>query len=98
MTALYAFVHIEKTAGRTVRAVLLRSFGAGHCEIRTPYAKRLPEVNDRRVAVTGDDLRKGRDASIDYFVAQYRTMLEENLEAYIANFDRYMNPAQNGSG
>lgn len=60
MTALYAFVHIEKTAGRTVRAVLLRSFGAGHCEIRTPYARREDESRDRRVAVTGDDLRKVR--------------------------------------
>ena len=53
-------MHIEKTAGRTVRAVLLRSFGSGHCEIRTPYAKREPEVDDRRVAVTGGDLRKVR--------------------------------------
>jgi hypothetical protein len=43
-----------------VRAVLLRSFGAGHCEIRTPYARREPEVDDRRVAVTGADLRKVR--------------------------------------
>lgn len=57
---MYAFVHIEKTAGRTVRAVLLRSFGAGHCEIRTPYAKREPEVDDRRVAVTAADLHKVR--------------------------------------
>jgi Sulfotransferase family len=57
---VYAFVHIEKTAGRTVRAVLLRSFGAGHCEIRTPYAKREPEADDRRVAVTAADLHKVR--------------------------------------
>jgi Sulfotransferase family len=57
---LYAFVHIEKTAGRTVRAVLLRSFGAGHCEIRTPYARREPELEDRRVHVTAADLRKVR--------------------------------------
>lgn len=57
---MYAFVHIEKTAGRTVRAVLLRSFGAGHCEIRTPYARREPELEDRRVHVTAADLRKVR--------------------------------------
>jgi len=53
-------VHIEKTAGRTVRAVLLRSFGAGHCEIRTPYARREDESGDHRVWVTSDDLRKVR--------------------------------------
>jgi hypothetical protein len=57
---VYAFTHIDKTAGRTVRAVLRRSFGAGHCEIRTPYARRPPDPNDRSVHVTGDDLRKVR--------------------------------------
>jgi hypothetical protein len=57
---MYAFTHIDKTAGRTVRAVLRRSFGAGHCEIRTPYARRPPDPNDRSVHVTGDDLRKVR--------------------------------------
>jgi hypothetical protein len=57
---LYAFTHIDKTAGRTVRAVLQRSFGAGHCEIRTPYARRPADRNDRSVHVTADDLRKVR--------------------------------------
>jgi hypothetical protein len=57
---LYAFAHIDKTAGRTVRAVLRRSFGAGHCEIRTPYARRPADPNDRSVGVTGDDLRRVR--------------------------------------
>lgn len=57
---MYAFTHIDKTAGRTVRAVLRRSFGAGHCEIRTPYARRPADPNDRSVHVTGDDLRKVR--------------------------------------
>lgn len=57
---MYAFAHIDKTAGRTVRAVLRRSFGAGHCEIRTPYARRPADRNDRSVGVTGDDLRRVR--------------------------------------
>ena len=57
---MYAFTHIDKTAGRTVRAVLRRSFGAGHCEIRTPYARRPADPNDRSVFVTGDDLRRVR--------------------------------------
>jgi len=57
---VYAFVHIEKTAGRTVRAVLLRSFGAGHCEIRTPYARRAAETDEHRVHVRAADLRKVR--------------------------------------
>jgi len=57
---MYAFTHIDKTAGRTVRAVLRRSFGAGHCEIRTPYARRAGDRHDRSVYVTGDDLRRVR--------------------------------------
>jgi hypothetical protein len=56
--SVYAFVHIEKTAGRTVRAVLSRSFGAGHCEIRTPYARRAGGRDDRSVYVTAADLRR----------------------------------------
>jgi hypothetical protein len=57
---VYAFVHIEKTAGRTVRAVLLRSFGAGHCEIRTPYGRRAAETDEHRVHVTASDLHRVR--------------------------------------
>jgi len=43
-----------------VRAVLLRSFGAGHCEIRTPYSRRAEERPDRHVHVTAADLRRVR--------------------------------------
>lgn len=57
---MYAFVHIDKTGGRTVRAILRNSLGTGHCEIRTPYAKRPPDPNDRSVHVTGEDLRRVR--------------------------------------
>jgi hypothetical protein len=57
---VYAFSHIDKTGGRTVRLVLQRSFGAGHCEIRTPYARRPVDRNDRSVFVTADDLRRVR--------------------------------------
>jgi len=57
---VYAFVHIDKTGGRTVRAVLRNSLGTGHCEIRTPYARRPADPNDRSVYVTGDDLRRVR--------------------------------------
>lgn len=43
-------------------------------------------------ADSDDDLRSGKGESIEYFVAQYRSMLEENLNAYIENFDRYLHP------
>ena len=31
-----------------------------------------------------------REKTIEYFTKQYRAMLEENLDDYIANFDQYM--------
>ena len=45
-------------------------------------------------AASGDDLRSGKAESVEYFVSQYRAMLEENLESYIENFDSYMRPVQ----
>lgn len=45
-------------------------------------------------ADSGDDLRSSMGETIEYFVAQYRSMLEENLNDYIGNFDRYMRPSE----
>jgi hypothetical protein len=53
-------VHVDKTGGRTVRATLRRSFGAGHCDIRTPYGRRVGDSLDRSVHITGADLRRVR--------------------------------------
>lgn len=38
------------------------------------------------------EMATGRDEAVAYFVAQYRQMLEENLDEYIASFERYMRP------
>lgn len=37
-----------------------------------------------------DDMKSKRDESIDFFVEQYRKMLVENIDDYIANYDKYM--------
>ena len=46
------------------------------------------------VSASGFDSAKemstARDEIIDYFSIQYRRMLEENLDNYIANFDKFM--------
>jgi hypothetical protein len=61
---MYAFVHIERTAGSTVNAILRRSFGTGHCDIRLPLASRRgdrPQHQlDRRVLVDAEGLRRVR--------------------------------------
>ena len=38
-----------------------------------------------------------RSETIDYFVREYRLMLEEHFDEYIANFERYMQLAKQGS-
>ena len=39
---------------------------------------------------TSDEMVAAREETIQYFMAEYRKMLEENLDDYIANFDKYM--------
>lgn len=39
---------------------------------------------------SGASMAEKRSETIEYFVREYRAMLEENLDDYIANFERYM--------
>ena len=39
-----------------------------------------------------EEMRAKRDETVKYFVDQYRTMLEENLDDYIEHFQKYMRP------
>ena len=48
-------------------------------------------------ADSGEDLQSHREESIEYFVAQYRKMLEENLDDYIANFAKFIQREGNGA-
>ena len=41
---------------------------------------------------SAESMRDGRLERIERYVAQYRTMLEENMDSYIRNFDDYMKP------
>ncbi|MBO6558809.1 MAG: DUF3144 domain-containing protein [Pseudomonadales bacterium] len=38
---------------------------------------------------TSNEMAAARQETINYFVAEYRKMLEENLDDYIENFDSY---------
>lgn len=40
------------------------------------------------------DMSAARAETVEYFIAQYRKMLEENLDDYIEHFAKYMKPAQ----
>jgi hypothetical protein len=39
---------------------------------------------------SAEELAGVREQAIEYFVAQYREMLTENLDQYIGNFDAFM--------
>lgn len=39
---------------------------------------------------SGPDLKRAKQETVDYFVKEYRAMLEENLDDYIEHFTRYM--------
>jgi hypothetical protein len=57
---MYAFVHIEKTAGSCLVTILRREFGARHCDIRLPLMKRRDDFRDQKVCVEAADLRRVR--------------------------------------
>ncbi len=55
---MYAFVHVEKTAGTTLNSILRRCFGSGHCDIRLPMSKRKGDLKKNRGLVDAADLRR----------------------------------------
>lgn len=41
---------------------------------------------------SAEELSNAKEEAIEYFVTEYRKMLEENLDDYIENFEAYMRP------
>jgi hypothetical protein len=41
---------------------------------------------------SGEELASVKDEALEYFLSEYRKMLEENLDEYIEHFDKYMKP------
>lgn len=41
-----------------------------------------------------EEMAASKQETLDYFVAEYRKMLEENLSDHIENFDSYMRPGE----
>ena len=38
----------------------------------------------------GEEMREKKKELLDYFIGQYSSMLEENVDNYIENYDLYM--------
>lgn len=43
---------------------------------------------------SGDEMAASKEETLEYFVTEYRKMLEENLDDYIENFESYMRPSE----
>ena len=41
---------------------------------------------------SSEELSEAKEETIEYFLAEYRKMLEENMDDYIENFDAYLHP------
>lgn len=41
-----------------------------------------------------EQMAEAKEETIDYFVAEYRKMLEANVDDYISNFDKYMHTGE----
>jgi hypothetical protein len=55
---MIAFVHINKTAGTTLKHILRQSFGAGHCDVRVwPHQSKEEREAGHRVICARDVLR-----------------------------------------
>ncbi len=42
-----------------------------------------------------EDMKKNKQETLEYFVSQYKIMLEENLDNYIENFSQFMKVKNN---
>jgi hypothetical protein len=42
---------------------------------------------------SGEELAKAKNEIVEYFVTEYRKMLEENFDDYVRNFEKYMKPS-----
>ncbi len=41
---------------------------------------------------SGQEMAEAKQETLEYFVSEFRKMLEENLDDYIENFESYMQP------
>lgn len=44
---------------------------------------------------SGREMADAKQETIEYFVNEYRKMLEENMDDYISNFEQYMQSREN---
>ncbi|QBB71711.1 DUF3144 domain-containing protein [Pseudolysobacter antarcticus] len=67
-----------------------KDIGRGKVSASLMYATaRFNAFVSARSFNTVDEMKGAKDETIEYFMAQYRAMLIENLDDYIEHFDKY---------
>ncbi len=97
---MYAFAHIEKTAGTTINHVLRNSFGMSHCDVQpwlrhTDYCHQFYNKNDHKKilklhpnlkCIAGHQVKPCSDLKKLYPDTQYFTFLRDPVERMISHY------------
>ena len=99
---MYAFIHIPKTAGTTLRSIFRRSFGADHCDVKCPsrVRKSTPWLKAENVqwmktlypklsGITGHRVCCFTDLDSTLPNLQYFTFLRDPKKRFISNFHHH---------
>jgi len=96
---MYAFIHIPKTAGTTLRYLFRRSFGAQHCDVKCPVhcrkttpwltsenLKSMQAIYPNLSSITGHRVCCFTDLELAYPAIKYFTFLRDPVERFISHF------------
>jgi len=99
---MYAFIHIPKTAGTTLRSIFRRSFGADHCDVKCPThcRKATPWLKSENLqwmktlypnlsGITGHRVSCFTDLEDTLPNVKYFTFLRDPQKRFISNFHHH---------
>ncbi len=70
----------------------------GHVSVSFMYAlARFNAWVNASDFANASDMAEAKSETIEYFATEYKKMLEENLDDYIENFDKYMKTQNNNT-
>lgn len=99
---MYAFIHIPKTAGTTLRSIFRRSFGADHCDVKCPTRARkttpwlkaehlqwMKTLYPNLSGITGHRVCCFTDLESTLTDVKYFTFLRDPNKRFISNFHHH---------
>jgi len=99
---MYAFIHIPKTAGTTLRYLFRQAFGARHCDVRSPIHRRqsnqwleacdlnlVKAVYPQLSGICGHRVCCFSDLGKALPDLKYFTVLRDPARRFVSNFQQY---------